>query len=226
MAKPSERLAWGLQGRSRIRFEASIGPALVGVFPQNPAPPDPSSVPAPDPTWMPAPITCGVGGQITLGFRHVSEYRPLGDSFFWKLVKIPVIGWLLFAPLVPIILVQSSVVSGDQIGLDLRFAVLGPCGAEGARYTLGLRPVLRFGRYDSRVRLPSILGMILPEPMLILEANQTPQLELGFLRLPIAVLLTPRLGIEVEPSLGYRVSYVPSLPSSFTLNLGVGLVLR
>lgn len=209
-----------------MRFEASIGPALVGVFPQNPAPPDPSSVPPPDPTWMPAPITCGVGGQITLGFRHVSEYRPLGDSFFWKLVKIPVIGWLLFAPLVPIILVQSSVVSGDQIGLDLRFAVLGPCGAEGARYTLGLRPVLRFGRDDSRVRLPSILGMILPEPMLILEANQTPQLELGFLRLPIAVLLTPRLGIEVEPSLGYRLSYVPSLPSSITLNLGVGLVLR
>lgn len=220
---PAPPPAWGTRGRSYFRFEGGIGPALVGVFPQNPPPPDPPEL---EPSWMPAPNSCGAGGQVTLGFRHVSPYRPYAGGLLSGLLKIPVLGWILAVPLIPILMLTSSVVSGDQMGVDLRFAIWAPCGNEGVRYAVGLRPVLATGRADSRVRLPAVLGMVLPEPLVVFEANQAVMLELGLLRFPVGVLLTEHLGIEIEPSLGYRVSFAPGIPSAVTLGIGARLVLR
>jgi hypothetical protein len=163
---------------------------------------------------------------VTLGFRHVSPYRPYAGGLLSGLLKIPVLGWILAVPLIPILMLTSSVVSGDQMGVDLRFAIWAPCGNEGVRYAVGLRPVLATGRADSRVRLPAVLGMVLPEPLVVFEANQAVMLELGLLRFPVGVLLTEHLGIEIEPSLGYRVSLAPGIPSAVTLGIGARLVLR
>lgn len=223
---PAERRdppAWGPVGRSYFRFEGSVGPAIVGVFPQNPPPPDPPSL---DPAWMPAPNTCGWGGQLTVGFRHVSPYRPYPDGFLGSLLKIPVLGWILAVPLIPIVMASSSVVSGDQAGLDLRFGVYAPCGSEGVRYALGLRPVLRTSPPRSRLRLPAFLGAILPEPLVIFEGGQPVTLELGLLRFPVGVLLTEHLGVEIEPTLGYRFSFTAAIPSAVTLGLTAALVVR
>lgn len=219
---PAEPPAWGVRSGAVFRFEGSLGPLVIGTFPQNPALPDPPPL---EPGPLPVPNSCGGGGQVTLGFRYVTPYRPVLSASILGLLKIPILG-LLLAPFVPIFLITSSLVSGDQLGLDLRFAVLAPCGSEGVRYALGLRPVLRFARHDSRVRLPSLLGMVLPEPLLIFEAQQPVMLELGLLRLPVAVLLTQHLGVEIEPSLGYRISFSPGIPSAVTLGIHASLVVR
>lgn len=219
---PAEPPAWGVRSGAVFRFEGSLGPLVVGMFPENPPLPDPPPLELGPP---PVPNSCGGGGQVTLGFRYVTPYRPVLSASILGLLKIPILG-LLLAPLVPIFMITSSLVSGDQLGLDLRFAVLAPCGSEGVRYALGLRPVLRFARHDSRVRLPSLLGMVLPEPLLIFEAQQPVMLELGLLRLPVAVLLTQHLGVEIEPSLGYRISFSPGIPSAVTLGIHASLVVR
>lgn len=219
----SEPPVWGTERRSYFRFEGTVGPALVGVFPQNPPPPDPPEL---DPAWMPAPKTCGVGGQLTVGFRYVSPYRPYPGGLLRDLLKIPVLGWLIAVPLIPILMISSSVVAGDQAGMDLRFALYAPCGSEGVRYAVGLRPVLRIAPPNSRIRLPSLFGAVLPEPLMIFEANQPIMLELGLLRFPVGVLLTEHLGIEIEPSLGYRLSFTPAIPSAITLGVTTALVVR
>lgn len=219
---PAEPPAWGVRSGAVFRFEGSLGPLVIGTFPQNPPLPDP---PLLEPGPPPVPNSCGGGGQVTLGFRYVTPYRPVLSASILGLLKIPILG-LLLAPFVPIFMITSSLVSGDQLGLDLRFAVLAPCGSEGVRYALGLRPVLRFARHDSRVRLPSLLGMVLPEPLLIFEAQQPVMLELGLLRLPVAVLLNQHLGVEIEPSLGYRISFSPGIPSAVTLGIHASLVVR
>ncbi len=222
LSPPAEPPAWGVRSGAVFRFEGSLGPLVIGTFPQNPPLPDPPPL---EPGPPPVPNSCGGGGQVTLGFRYVTPYRPVLSASILGLLKIPILG-LLLAPLVPIFMITSSLVSGDQLGLDLRFAVLAPCGSEGVRYALGLRPVLRFARHDSRVRLPSLLGMVLPEPLLIFEAQQPLMLELGLLRLPVAVLLTQHLGVEIEPSLGYRISFSPGIPSAVTLGIHASLVVR
>lgn len=219
---PAEPPAWGVRSGALFRFEGSLGPLVVGTFPQNPPLPDPPPL---EPGPLPVPNSCGVGGQVTLGFRYVTPYRPALNPTILGLLKIPILG-LLLIPFVPVFVITSSLVSGDQLGLDLRFAILAPCGSEAVRYAVGLRPVLRVARHDSRVRLPSLLGMVLPEPLLIFENQQPVMLELGLLRLPIAVLLTSHIGVELEPSLGYRISFSPGIPSAVTLGIHASLVVR
>lgn len=211
------------QRRSATRAEVAVGPSLLGLFPRDP-PAVAGTAPAPS-----LGSACTVGGAVSVGFRHVSEYMAPPGASGLSLLKIPIIGWIFF-PLIPLLVLGPSIPFGNQHGLDLRFAVHAPCdGASGGRalqYSLALRPVARVSPTGSRLRFPSLLGAVIPEPIFLFDGGGNFQFELGLLRFPVSVLLTPHVGLELEPTLGYRFSLSSTIPDSVTLAATLNLLVR
>jgi hypothetical protein len=99
---------------------------------------------------------------------------------------------------------------GNRIGFDFRLRALyghDGAGAPSGSLLLGAAPAFsqqfgELGRRGTGVRVPSLLGLALPETGLWLRSATAARFYLGW-RAPIAWLLVPEAGLEVAPSFAW-----------------------
>jgi hypothetical protein len=124
-----------------------------------------------------------------------------------------------------------EVAAGNMWGLDIRVRALGelrPVGAPRAWLSAGVAvaadDVLGEHKDRSRVRIPSLLGLMLPEVGVVSPLDAPA----GFYTahaFPIDVLLLQRLALEARPTFTLRFSGAPHAPEA-SLSLSLGLMIR
>jgi hypothetical protein len=124
-----------------------------------------------------------------------------------------------------------EIAAGDMWGLDVRVRALGelrPVGSPRAWLSAGVAVaadnVLGDPNDRSRVRIPSLLGLALPEVGVVSPLDAPA----GFYTahaFPIHVLLLQRLALEARPTFMLRFSGAPAAPEA-SLSLSLGLMIR
>lgn len=195
-ARPAPRPLWiDPRHENRWGWELSLGGTLGVGLGSGPSLDGTSSQGA----WLVA------GGMFSIGVRQGHAFRQgIGLRGLFKRL------WLL-AYLPPFILgaVPPSAWVGNYVGFDLRVRVLPhvrlltssePTGWPSGRLTVGLAPAL-YAIAQERLRFPSVLQMLIPEFGVSLPFGPAAEPYLGFHfpGIPFAALLSPRVGIELEP---------------------------
>jgi hypothetical protein len=96
---------------------------------------------------------------------------------------------------------------GNRLGFDVRFRALygeNSSGAASGNFLLGVAPSFTYEftklyRRSRGIRVPSVVGLVLPEPGLWIRSAEPPRFHLGW-RAPLYVLPGGEGGFEVAPS--------------------------
>jgi hypothetical protein len=194
---PTEAAAW-----ERLVSEIAGDPALGALIGGPQSFPRPGPARAPTIGWAEYRFHRGVELAANADYRRAFA----GDAFLGAGVRA---GWhfnwavedtttqgKLFEPLV-----------GDGWGIDLRLALMRPFAGDGSSGTglragLGLSATNAIGlsTSESRVRVASLLGLLLPEVGVIRLPGESVRFSTTN-ALPISLLLSARLAIEVRPEL-------------------------
>ena len=194
---PTEAMAW-----ERLVGELAADPALGAVLG------GPQSFPRPGPA---RPTTIGWaeyrfvrGVELAANVDYGRTFA--GDAFVGPGVRV---GWH-FNWAVEDTTTQGKIVEplvGDGWGVDLRLALLrgfegNPSSGTGLRAGLGLSATnaIGLGTSESRVRVASLLGLLLPEVGLVRLPGESVRFSTTN-ALPVSLLLSRRLALEVRPAL-------------------------
>lgn len=185
----------GEERENRWGFELTVGGTL-GVGLGSSTSPDGTRTPG---AWL---VT---GGMVSIGVRQAHAFRRgLGlDGLVRRLSVLAYLPPFLLGAIPP------SAWVGNYVGFDLRVRVLPhahllsssePPGWPIGQITVGIAPAL-YVIARERLRYPSVLQMLIPEFGATLPFGPAAGLYLGlhFPGIPFAALLTPRVGIELEP---------------------------
>jgi hypothetical protein len=169
------------------------------------------------------------GGSISGGFRRLVPYDSdnavagLADAHPTSAFD----GWVWCAPVacfgIGLLFMPVSSFVGNERGADLRLHLTRDfmAGAEGLRFSAGLRPVFRVSVEGSRLRSASLLGAFLPEMGVELSAAGSRALYFELSPFPISLYLNRWAAITWDLAL-LRVM-VPLGDSTATGRFATGL---